>query len=357
LKHHKNSKPNLIMTYISLSTFTQRDIDILNEKYRVIPYQFNTIKKSLLPIAFIKQFFYLLFHIRKIAVIVTQSAGYLSFIPVLFSKLTRVKVVIIAIGTDCAKLPEINYGAHSKSLLSWFTRYSFKHADLILPVHKSLEKTTYTYVDVKYKKQGIRSFVKNIQTPIIEVVNGYDTNKWKITNEKRIDLSFLTVSFAVDKIGYYRKGIDLIIQAAIMFPQYQFTIVGKVLLQEACPANVQMISNVPQKELLKIYNQHQYYLQLSMFEGFPNALCEAMLCGCIPIGSDVAGIPDIIGEIGYILKKKNKSDLKKIIDNLHKNKHTPQEVREQISLNYPIKRRKKELVESIDYLFKPLDPK
>jgi glycosyltransferase involved in cell wall biosynthesis len=205
-----------------------------------------------------------------------------------------------------------------------------------LPVHKSLEKATYSYVDVKFKEQGIRSFVKDIQTPIIEIVNGYDTKKWKITDEKRIKNSFLTVSFAIDKIGYYRKGIDLIIQAAIMFPQYQFTIVGKVLLQETCPANLQMINNLPQKELLKIYNQHQYYLQLSMFEGFPNALCEAMLCGCIPIGSDVAGIPDIIGKTGYILKKKDKNDLKKIINKLNKNEFTPQQVREQISVNYPI---------------------
>ena len=133
----------------------------------------------------------------------------------------------------------------------------------------------------------------------------------------------------------------MIIKLASHFPNYHFTIVGKVILQESQPKNVTLIENVPQKELVKIYNSHEYYLQLSMFEGFPNALCEAMLCGCIPIGSDVAGIPDIIGEKGYILKKKKIDDLVRVVKDL-KNPafFSPSEVRNQIKDNYPLKKRK-----------------
>lgn len=335
------------MTYVLLSTFTKRDIDILSDEFNVVQYHFNTKRKYLLPIYFFKQLVFLIFNIQRTEIIVTQSAGYLSFLPVIFGKIFKKKVVIIAIGTDCAKLPEIKYGAHTKKILGYFTRFSFKHASLILPVHKSLEKTIYTYSNVQFPEQGIRSFVKNIQTPIIEVVNGYNTEKWKITGVERTKNSFLTVSFAIDKIGYYRKGIDMIIAMAKIFPKYHFTIVGKVLLQEACPENVKLIENVPQKELLHIYNTHQYYLQLSMFEGFPNALCEAMLCGCIPIGSDVAGIPDIIGNAGYILLKKNIEEIEGVFNGLKSNILKPLSVREQIVTNFPLKDRKVKLIYEI----------
>ena len=42
-----------------------------------------------------------------------------------------------------------------------------------------------------------------------------------------------------------------------------------------------------------------------MSEGFPNALCEAMLSGCIPIVSNVGAMPKIVKETGYLLLKKD----------------------------------------------------
>jgi glycosyltransferase involved in cell wall biosynthesis len=62
--------------------------------------------------------------------------------------------------------------------------------------------------------------------------------------------------------------------------------------------------------------QHEYYFQLSIMEGFPNALAEAMLCGCIPIGSNVSGIPFIIGDTGYILNKRDINELNLLVENV-----------------------------------------
>jgi glycosyltransferase involved in cell wall biosynthesis len=38
-----------------------------------------------------------------------------------------------------------------------------------------------------------------------------------------------------------------------------------------------------------------------------------MLCGCIPIGSAVGGIPDIIGDAGFILYKKDGEQFRALV--------------------------------------------
>ncbi|QLE56991.1 glycosyltransferase [Nostoc sp. TCL26-01] len=47
------------------------------------------------------------------------------------------------------------------------------------------------------------------------------------------------------------------------------------------------------------------YLQPSLWEGMPNALLEAMACGCCCIASDAGGIPEVIlhGEHGFLLPR------------------------------------------------------
>jgi len=48
-----------------------------------------------------------------------------------------------------------------------------------------------------------------------------------------------------------------------------------------------------------------FYLQPSLWDGMPNALLEAMACGCCCIASDAGGIPEAIahGESGFLLPR------------------------------------------------------
>ena len=51
--------------------------------------------------------------------------------------------------------------------------------------------------------------------------------------------------------------------------------------------NEKTLSIYIREKLRNYYSKSQFHFQLSMYEGFGLALCEAMLCRCIPIGSSV----------------------------------------------------------------------
>ena len=79
------------------------------------------------------------------------------------------------------------------------------------------------------------------------------------------------------------------------------------------PDNVILKPKSSLDELVIHYSQAEFYLQLSMSEGFPNSLCEAMLCECVPIVSHVASMPFIVADSGFVLARKNLGLLKKVI--------------------------------------------
>jgi glycosyltransferase involved in cell wall biosynthesis len=65
---------------------------------------------------------------------------------------------------------------------------------------------------------------------------------------------------------------------------------------------------VPHEEIFEILEQTDLYIQPSDAEGLPRALVEAMSRGCAAIGSNVAGIPELIDD-SAIFKKKDVLDL------------------------------------------------
>ena len=233
--------------------------------------------------------------------------GHTSLLPALFGKIFRKPCIIICGGTDCVSFPSIGYGNFRGGLLNLVTRWSYKLASNLAPVHKSLVEYDYIYDDNDFKKQGILSFMPDLKTPFTVINYGFDPDKW-IESKEKISNSFITVAAGLENSYRARlKGVDLILEAAPYFPQATFTIIG-------CPdnyklpvksSNVKTYSFVSNSELKDIYNKHEFYIQVSMSEGFPNSICEAMTCGCIPVGSNVGGIPDIVGDAGFILMKRN----------------------------------------------------
>lgn len=348
MKKHK-----ALYFFIGKSSFTEKDTLILEDFFQLKTFNFEFGNKWKVPFQLIYQFAFLVWNIGSVKICFIQLSGFHSLLPTIFCKLFGKKSVIIAAGTDCHSFPSIGYGNYQRPLLSWATKISFKHCTLILPKHKSLWHTKYTYDHHDFPEQGISYFNKGIETPYECIENGYDGRRFKKSGEC-IPNSFITIAGLLNRESQQKlKGIDLIIEAAGHFPDYTFTIVGaENSYFKDLPSNIKLIPKTANDKLPAVLSAHKYYLQLSMAEGFPNALCEAMLCECIPIGSNVFSIPEIIGDTGYILDHRNSDELKTLLSNLSETdqKKNGQSARQRILQNYPLEKRKEKLKAVIEKL-------
>lgn len=311
-----DQKPTVLYIYPgSRSTFIDKDIRLLGVAFSVDEFRFNSENKILLPLIFIKQLLYLLWHLNSQKLYLIMFGGYWSLIPVVFGKIFRKKTIIINGGTDCVNFPSIGYGNFNNNLLGWFTKMSFLNAAHIITLHESLIEQDYRYAELTFNKQGLKVHIPNLKTPFSTVYNGYDSSFWKPVHSK-VKNSFITVSVGLGEERRRKiKGIDLILQVAPLLPDLNFIIVGTNETEiKSPPSNVKLIQKKTIDELVSFYSTAQFYLQLSLSEGFPNSLCEAMLCECVPIVSDVASMPFIVGNSGFVLEKKNAELLKQLIN-------------------------------------------
>jgi len=341
-------KNKLLFIYPNLYTFIQTEIDLLSDDYDIISITQNWSNKILLPFNLLIQFFFLLYNLPRVKVVLISFAGYSSFLPCLLGNLLNKKVLIVAHGTDCVSFPEINYGNLRNPLLRFFTKISYQYASKILPVSESLVYTENNYFSSETLKFGYTHHLSNITTPFKVIPNAINSNFWNKDNTvSRDKRSFITV---LGKDQALIKGLDLIIEAANEFPDYKFYIAGIDPINNfKSRDNIFFKGRLSPDELRILYCESQFYLQLSNSEGFGVALCEAMLCKCIPIVSNVNVLPEIIGNSGFVLKKR---DLKILIDLINivlecnistlENKS-----RDRIKDNYTLENRKQLLLEEL----------
>jgi glycosyltransferase involved in cell wall biosynthesis len=341
------AKARVIYIAPSASSFIQSDIEELRAFYSVQVEIDAWHKKWALPLLWLEQMFLLPFKLIGCKALVISFGGYWSVIPVLWAKIIGVRSFIILNGTDTASIPEIGYGSLRKKSIKTACELSYRNAHMLLPVSDSLIHSVNTYFNPdKPMKQGIKFHFSGLNTPTEVVYNGLNENFWKSEGEERKPLQFVTVfSNGNEKL----KGADLIIDAARKLPDCDFLFVGAS--QPAgmnVPDNVKYVGRMSPDELRKTYNQSAFYLQLSVFEGFGCALCEAMLCGCIPVVSSVNMLPEIIGESENVLTYRNADELVMLLQKVISATFKPEYFRNRVVKNYSLDRRINRLKELID---------
>lgn len=302
------------------STFIDIDIRMLREFAQVKPVITSGVKA--IPIIFWNSLF--------CDIILCWFGSVYSIAAVFFSRILRKPTIIILAGVDVAALPQINYGIWLSPWKSILLRYGLPQANKILVVTESM-------------KEKIKFLARYDGANIEYLPFGFDTDFWDLGKEK--EKIVLTVGHANSETRFKIKGIDYLFQAAEKLPEIQFQVIGvekefpeTVGIQ--IPQNVSLLPVMPQEELRAYYQKSAVFCQPSRSEGLPNTLCEAMACGCIPVGTNVGGIPTAIGDTGHIVPPGDIDALAKALkeaisaDSLQASK-----ARERIIREFPLKRR------------------
>lgn len=362
----KKEKLLFVKKYDTNPKFMTNDLEILSGEYNVKLNNVKTTANALIILSLIKEFFYLLFNIWKYRLVYIWFADYHSFLPVLFAKLTGKKSIICAGGYECTYIPEINCGVFTKTSLSKRIRafcvsFSLKNCSLILPVHESLIQNTnnYIYSDIPNKaplKDGIKNFIPVIKTPMETLYLGYDSNIFMKTSNVPKENTVISAGLIVNDDEYRRKGFDLLVEAAKLMKNVRFVLIGVNdefydQINSMNIPNIELYKIVSYDKLIEEYSKAKVFAQISMFEGMPSTICEAMMCECIPVGSDVNGIPKIVEDTGKLVHKKNTADVINALSSaLEMDNAYGQKAREHILKEFPFELRKHKLLNIISKL-------
>jgi glycosyltransferase involved in cell wall biosynthesis len=326
-----NPKSGLCILYFYTrdASFIRKDLEMLRTRFEVIEMAFPAPEKWKVPLLFLRQLLFLVRHTfyRRNFLVMAQFAGYHSLLPCFWSRLFGWKSIIVAGGADCVAFPSLKYGNFQNRLLAVFTRLSYRLCHTVSAVHDCLFLREDHYGEPSESRQGILHFMPEAKFQKNVIYNGFDTQRFRILLpwEERPQLSFLSISADLtDPVRMKLKGSDQVLELAELMPEASFTLVG---CREApsfpLPPNVRLLPPVDNRDLPEICNRHRFYLQLSLSEGFPNALCEAMACGCIPVVSEVASMPFILDGSGGIAKKRDVASIRDAVREAEEKAQSP----------------------------------
>ena len=320
----------IVFIYYDFSSFVKQDYEILSKHFEVEKVNYRTPKDifKMARAIFNSDLTYAWF-----------ASGH-SFIAVLISKILNKRSIVVAGGYDVASVPEMNYGQYTlRKDKRMYADYVLKNADIILAVSKFTEGE----VLARTKPRMVKV-----------IYNGINTDKFVPGSEKK-NLVITVASGTKNVIKL--KGIDTFAKAAEHIPGTRFLVLGlsdkdREFLGAKCPSpNLELSGYMSQTDLIKYYQKAKVYCQLSYRESFGVALAEAMACGCVPVFTERAALPEVVGNTGiYVPYDDEKATAKGIEEALRSDKG--RKARERVESHFTGKRRETELVKAVRMIAK-----
>ena len=229
--------------------------------------------------------------VRRSDIVYTWFASTYAAAAVASARTFHKRSVIAIGGADVAGIDEIGYGIWVTPWKSRLVSYALRRADLVLAVDPFLKEEA-------VRRAGYDG--RNIEY----LPTGYDSVFWSPGGER--SNSVLTVAVCDSESRMRVKGVDLLLDAARRLPGTRFLLVGiqephAGRLSARAPANLEIRGRVSREELLALYRGTKVYCQPSRLEGLPGSVCEAMLCGCVPVCTNVGGMRTPVSGHGFLV--------------------------------------------------------
>ncbi len=329
----------ILFVYPGLWTFVVKDLEILRQRYDVRELHFHGLRDLL----------FLWQGVKWCDLTFSWFCTHPAFFAVIFSKILRKKSMVVSGGYDVANVPEIGYGVYCgvslrRRIKQACSRLAFSLTGSVLAVSRDNMGETLKNAKLKPDK-------------VYLVYHGFDHNKFKVLENIRKEPIVVTVG-SISRQVIKKKGYDLLIKAAQYLPDVHFLIVGRWgedgsirELQAQAPPNVEFTGELKGVQLLKVFSRARVYAQISRHESFCCALAEAMLCECIPVVARRTALPEVAGDCGFYVEELTPEAVSaKIKEALAADENYGKAARERIIKEFPIEKRKKEIINEVESL-------
>jgi glycosyltransferase involved in cell wall biosynthesis len=315
----------ILFTCTHLTSFIQEDLNLLQKNFET----------KLLTTSGVGSVARIASEVRKTDATYTWFASVYSSVVVFFARVWRKKSIVVIGGVDVADYPEIGYGI-------WVSRWK------ALLVQYALRKAHCVLIVAPFQKEEAIRLAQYDGKNIEYVPTGYDPEEWFPAGEK--EPTVLTVAKCENETRLKVKGVEMLLEAARELSHVRFVIIGLAehlmkRLKATSPENIEFVPFVSRKALLSYYQRAKVYCQPSFTEGLPNSLCEAMLCECVPVGTNVGGIPTAIRDQQFLVPY---GDVGRLVEALERALQAPASVaessRKYIAETFPLNRREETLV-------------
>ena len=248
-----------------LKTFVKEEFELLRKDYTVTEFDLVIYASSFWQIP--KYLIASLLdwkNVRNSDVVWIWVADYPAIPFILLAKIFRKQIIVNISGFEVYAAPDIGYGNQLYLIRGAVSRWILHNSTCIIVMSNA------------YKK-----IVKTLEPSanVIVIPGWVDTN---LCEELLPEKGGVVTSLAKYKVVHLVKNIPLFIEAT-----------------KGMDAKV--IENVPYATLIKAFKSAKVYCQLSYTESFCVALLEAMACGCIPVVTDRDALPEVVGDVGFIV--------------------------------------------------------